>query len=43
MVTTRPSCSATRAGAVPPRADREAIVRGYAQKAGFAKEQVKAA
>ena len=29
--------------AVLPRADREAIVRGYAQKAGFAKEQVKAA
>ena len=29
--------------AVLPRAEREAIVRGYAQKAGFAKEQVKAA
>jgi 2-polyprenyl-6-methoxyphenol hydroxylase-like FAD-dependent oxidoreductase len=29
--------------AVLPRADREAIVRGYAQKAGFAKEQIKAA
>jgi 2-polyprenyl-6-methoxyphenol hydroxylase-like FAD-dependent oxidoreductase len=29
--------------AVLPRAAREAIVRGYAQKAGFAKEQVKAA
>jgi 2-polyprenyl-6-methoxyphenol hydroxylase-like FAD-dependent oxidoreductase len=28
---------------VLPRAEREAIVRGYAQKAGFAKEQVKAA
>jgi 2-polyprenyl-6-methoxyphenol hydroxylase-like FAD-dependent oxidoreductase len=29
--------------AVLPYAEREAIVRGYAQKAGFAKEQVKAA
>ncbi len=29
--------------AVLPHAEREAIVRGYAQKAGFAKEQVKAA
>ncbi|HEX8167698.1 MAG TPA: flavin-dependent oxidoreductase [Beijerinckiaceae bacterium] len=29
--------------AVLPFAEREAIVRGYAQKAGFAKEQVKAA
>jgi 2-polyprenyl-6-methoxyphenol hydroxylase-like FAD-dependent oxidoreductase len=29
--------------AVLPRAEREAIVRGYAQKAGFANEQVKAA
>jgi 2-polyprenyl-6-methoxyphenol hydroxylase-like FAD-dependent oxidoreductase len=29
--------------AVLPRSEREAIVRGYAQKAGFAKEQVKAA
>ena len=29
--------------AVLPHAEREAIVRGYAQKAGFAMEQVKAA
>ena len=29
--------------AVLPHAEREAIVRGYAQKAGFASEQVKAA
>ena len=29
--------------AVLPYAQREAIVRGYAQKAGFAREQVRAA